>query len=104
MGRGRVEVPPVLLGVLAVVALVAGQPEDALLEDRVLTVPQGEGDAEELAVVADAGQPILVPAEGARSRVVVGGEFPGAAAVAIVLAHRARGTFAQVRTPSPPAR
>ena len=41
-GHG-VEVPPVLLDVLAVVGLGAGQPEDALLEDRVAPVPQAPG-------------------------------------------------------------
>ena len=53
--RGRrVEVPPVLLGVLAVVALVPGQAEDALLQDRVAPVPEGERHAQQLLVVADA--------------------------------------------------
>ena len=40
-GHG-VEVPPVLLDVLAVVALAVGQPEHPLLEDRVPPVPQRE--------------------------------------------------------------
>ena len=42
VARQRVEVPPVLLGVLAVVALVAGEPEDPLLQDRVAAVPERE--------------------------------------------------------------
>ena len=42
VARDGVDVPPVLLGVLAVVALVAGQAEDPLLEDRVPAVPQRE--------------------------------------------------------------
>ena len=69
-GRG-VEVPPVLLGVLAVVALVAGEPEDPLLQDRVATVPEREREAKRLAVVAASGQAVLVPPVGARPSVVV---------------------------------
>jgi hypothetical protein len=35
VARECIEVPPVLLGVLAVVPLVAGEAEDAFLQDRV---------------------------------------------------------------------
>ena len=52
VARQRVEVPPVLLGVLAVVALVAGQAEDALLQDRVAAVPEREREAQPLLDVA----------------------------------------------------
>ena len=44
-GRG-VEVEPVLLDVLAVVALGVRQAEEALLEDRVLPVPERQGEAD----------------------------------------------------------
>src|SRR2546430_14179411 len=57
-GRG-VEVEPVLLGVLAVVALGPGQAEDAFLEDRVAAVPEREGETERLAIVAYAGEAVL---------------------------------------------
>ena len=42
VGRRAVEVEVVLLHILAVVALAVGQPEEPLLEDRVLAVPQGQ--------------------------------------------------------------
>jgi hypothetical protein len=38
-GEG-VQVPPVLLHVLAVIALLAGQPVRALLQDRIAAIPQ----------------------------------------------------------------
>jgi hypothetical protein len=63
MRRRRVEVEVVFLDVLAVVPLAVGQPEEPLLEDRVLTVPQGEREAEELPVVGNARQPVLAPAD-----------------------------------------
>jgi hypothetical protein len=48
MGRRAVEVEVVLLDVLAVIALAVGEAEQALLEDRILAVPQGQGEAEPL--------------------------------------------------------
>src|SRR6185369_3327386 len=77
VGRRGVEVPPVLLGVLAVVSLRSGEPEDALLEDRVLAVPQAEGEAERLPLVAEPGQPVIVPAVGPRARMIVRKVVPG---------------------------
>ena len=55
--RERVEVPPVLLGVLTVVALVAGEAEDPLLEDRVAAVPKREPEAQPLLDVREARRP-----------------------------------------------
>src|SRR5262249_16861160 len=100
--REGVEVPPVLLGVLAVVALGPGQTEDALLEDRVAAGPEGERQAEALLHVADAGQPVLVPAVGAGAGVVVGEGGPGVAAGAVVLADRAPGPLGEVGAPLVP--
>ena len=77
MAREGVEVPPVLLGVLAVVALVSGQAEDPLLQDRVAAVPEREREAEPLLDVRETGQPVLAPAIRARARVVVREVLPG---------------------------
>ena len=76
VARDVVEVEVVLLHVLAVIALVAGEAEQPLLEDRVRAVPQREREAQPLPVVADAGDAVLAPAVGARSRVVVREVFP----------------------------
>jgi len=51
VGRRRVEVEVVLLDVLAVVALAVGEAEEALLEDGILSVPEGQGKAQPLLVV-----------------------------------------------------
>jgi hypothetical protein len=60
--RGRaVEVVVILLDVLAVIALGVREAEEAFLEDRVLLVPEREREAEELAVVGYAGDPVLAP-------------------------------------------
>ena len=98
----RVEVEVVLLDVLAVVALAVGQPEQPLLEDRVLAVPQRQREAQPLLVVGDAGEPVLAPAVGARARLVVAEVVPGVAVVAVVLAHGAPLALGEVRPPLPP--
>jgi hypothetical protein len=65
VGRSAVEVEVVLLHVFAVVALAVGQAEEALLEDRVLPVPEGDREAELLLVVGEPGQTVFPPAVGA---------------------------------------
>ena len=49
------------------VALAVGQAEEPFLEDRVLAVPEREGEAEPLLVVGDPGQSVFAPAIGARA-------------------------------------
>src|SRR5207249_4581131 len=79
VGWSRVEVELVLLDVLAVVALAVGQAEEPLLEDRVLAVPQGDGEAEELLIVRDYCEPVLAPAVRPRARVAVAEVVQGVA-------------------------
>src|SRR3954470_1089045 len=78
--------------------------EDALFERRVGAVPEGEGEAEQLPVVADAGEAFLVPAIGARARVLVGEVRPGVGVGAVVLADGAPRALGEVRAPVPPGR
>ena len=59
--RRRVDVPPVFLGILAVIALRAGQAEDPLLEDGIDAVPECERDAEQLVLVAESAETVLAP-------------------------------------------
>ena len=99
MGRGAVEVEVDLLHVLAVVSLAVGEAEEPLLEDGVLPVPEGEREAEVLAIVGDAGQAVLSPAVGARPGLVVREVVPGVAALAVVLPDRPPLPLAEVRAP-----
>ena len=100
--RDRVEVPPVLLDVLAVVALGAGQPEHPLLEDRVLAVPQGQRERQAVEDVGHPRHPVLVPAVRARAGVVVRERAPRVAAGGVVLADAAPGALGEVRPPLVP--
>ena len=104
VARNVVEVEVALLHVLAVVALVPREAEQALLEDRVRAVPQREREAQPLPVVADAGDAVLAPAIGARARVVVRQVLPRRAVGAVVLAHRSPLPLADVGAPAPPWR
>ena len=101
--RRIVEVEVIFLDVLAVIALRRRQAEEAFLEDRVLAVPEGGGEAEELIAVADAGDAVLAPAVGLAAGEVVGEVAPGVAVGGIVLADGRPCAVADVGPPPPPA-
>ena len=84
------------------VAFVPGEAEQPLLEDRVLLVPQREGEADRLMPVADAREAVLVPAIGARPRMIVREVLPGSPVRAVVLADGAPRALAEVRSPPLP--
>jgi hypothetical protein len=60
-----------------VVPLLTVEAEEALLEDGADAVPEGDHKAERLVAVRDAGDPVLVPAVGARAGVIVREVVPG---------------------------
>ena len=62
-GRG-IQVIVEFLDVLSMVAFAVGKPEQALLGNRVATVPQRRCRAKPLAVVTDPRKPVLVAARG----------------------------------------
>ena len=64
MRRRRIERPPVLLHVLAVVALVVGQPEEPLLQKGVVAVPKSQTETEVLPAVTNGPEPVLAPSVG----------------------------------------
>ena len=104
MRRRAVDVEVQLLHVLAVVALRIRQPEQPFLENRVEAVPHRERDAPVLVVVAESGNAVFAPAVGATARMIVREIVPGGAVFAVVLAHRAPLTLAEIRPPALPAR
>src|SRR5208283_6143251 len=85
---------------LAVIAFIARKPEDALLQDGILLVPQRQREADVLVAVADTGNAVLVPAVSLGSGVIVGKKFPCRAVSAVVFAHRSPGALADVRSPA----
>src|SRR5678815_61042 len=96
--RDRVEV--VLLDVLAVVSLRVRQAEHTLFQDRVLSIPERQREADPHLVVADAEDPVLSPAIGPRACLIVGEVVPGVAIRTIVLSNSAPLPLAEVRAPA----
>jgi len=64
MGRGAVQVPPVFLDVLSVVALSPGQPEHPLLQNRIDAIPHTERQAPVLRLVAEPGHAVCLRSTG----------------------------------------
>src|SRR5262249_38792046 len=89
---------------LAVVPLQIGQAEHPLLEDRILLVPERQGQADVLMIIAEARQTVLVPAVGTAARVVVGEVVPGVPVGAVVLPDGSPGALTKVRAPTFPVR
>src|SRR5262245_52332395 len=92
----------ILLDVLAMVALAIGQPEQPLLEDGVLAVPERQRETQDLVAVADPGQVVLPPAVCAGARLIMGQIVPGVAGVAIILPHRLPLPLAEIGAPLAP--
>ena len=100
-GRG-IDVEVNFFHVLGVVALRIGEAEQALLEVRVLAVPQGQREAQPALAVGHAEQPILAPAVGAGQGVLVRKALPQVAVRRVVLADRGPLALGQVRAPALP--
>src|SRR5580704_880986 len=102
MARHSIEIVIEFLDVLAVVALLIGETEQALLQDWVLAVPKGKRKTKQLAVIAEAGDAILAPAIGTAARMVVGEMVPRGPTGAVILPHRAPLAFADIGPPASP--
>src|SRR5436305_9403422 len=103
MRRCVVDIPIEFLDVLAVIALQPGQPEKALLQNRVTPIPKRERETEPLFKVGDSTDAILAPAIGARARVVMREIIPRVAGRAVIFAHSGPCALAQIWSPKVPA-
>src|SRR2546422_5152189 len=102
VGRRGVEVEVIVLDVLAVVPLRAGEAENPLLENRVLLVPEREREAEPLVIVRDPEETVLSPAIGAGPRVVMREVVPRRPVGGEVLTARPPLPLRQGGSPPPP--
>src|SRR5437899_12548499 len=87
--RCGVPIEVVLLHNLAVVAFVAGQPEQAILENCVAAIPQRQRKADALVAVGDTADAVFAPAIRARASLVMPKVLPRCAVRTTGLAHRA---------------
>src|SRR5205807_56365 len=100
--RRIVDVPIQLFSVLAVVALRPGHAEKALLQNRITPIPKREGKAEPLLEIGDSADPILAPAICARPRVLMWEIIPPVTIGAVIFAHGAPCSLAEIRSPKIP--
>src|SRR5882724_1534130 len=102
MSRSRVEIKVILLEVFTMIAFAAGETEGALFKDRITAIPERQRKTDQLMAIADARESVLVPAIGARSRVIVWQVVPRGAMRAVVFTHGAPRALADVRPPALP--
>jgi hypothetical protein len=93
---------PLLLGVFAVVSFGIGHSEKALLEYFILSVPQGEAEAEPATAVGDAQETVLPPTIGAGARLLVGEMVPSISAFGVVLPNSPPLALGKVGAPAAP--
>ena len=84
------------------VPFIAREAEDPFLQNGISSVPEGDGEADILVAIGNAGQSVLIPAKGARASLVVRKRFPGGPVRAIVFADGAPGPFAEIGPPAFP--
>ena len=102
MGRGRIEVEVIVFDVFTVIPFVAREAEDPFFQNRISSVPEGDGEADILMTIGNAGQSVLIPAIGARTSMVVRKRFPGGSVRAVVFADGPPGPFAEIGPPAFP--
>src|SRR6185312_2964876 len=100
--RGRVEVVVQLLHVLAVVALGARQPEQALLENRIPSVPQCQGEAHPALPVGEAQEAILAPAVRPTPGMIMREVIPALPVLGVIFPHRSPLALGQIGPPALP--
>ena len=100
--RRRVGVPIKFFHIFAVVALRAGHAEEAFFQKRVALVPERERETKPAFSIANAGEPVLVPAINPRARVLMRKIIPGVSIRAVIFAHRSPRTLRQIRPPKLP--
>ena len=84
------------------VALRTGEPEHALLEDGIGSVPEGNRETELVPDVGQTGHPVFIPPVGTGPSVIMREVAPGVTVVAVVFAHCPPRALGQVRTPLVP--
>ena len=102
MRRRRIEVEVILLHVLAVIAFISRQAEQAFFQDGIAPIPQRQREADPLVAVADPADAVFSPAIGARARMVVREIFPGRPVRAVIFADGAPLPLGEIRSPALP--
>src|SRR6185436_16784008 len=102
MRRRGIQIVVKLFRVFAVISLTVSETEDAFLENRVASIPQGERKTEALGIIADACKAVFAPPIRAAAGMVVRKIFPGIAMRRVIFPHRPPLALGEVRTPTFP--
>jgi hypothetical protein len=81
------------------IAFAVREAEKPLLEDRVFAVPQRQGEAQPLMVVAETGEAVFAPMISSRAGLVMGEIVPRIASLAVILSHGAPLAFTEIGAP-----
>src|SRR6516165_10550833 len=84
------------------IAFRAGKPKQPLLENWILSVPQGNRKANQLMAVGNTGDTVFIPAVRFRPRVIMRQIVPCSTVRTIILANRAPRPLAEVGSPALP--
>src|ERR1700736_2015649 len=99
-----IEVVIDLFDVFAMVSLAVRETEQALLQNRILLIPEREPHANALVTVAEAANTVFAPTIGATTGVIVREIVPGRSTGTIVLTHCSPLALAQIGAPTFPMR
>ena len=102
MRRRGIQVKPIFLGVLAVIAFGVIKAKKTFFEDRVFAIPQRQRKTKQLILITDASDAIVAPTIGPRTRLIMRKIAPCITIGGVVLTHRAPRTVAEVRPPFSP--
>ena len=102
VGWSIIEVVVKFFYILAMVSLRVGYAKETLFNNGVVRVPQRYGKAQALLIIADAANPIFAPAVGFAAGHIVGDVVPRIAIGAVVFAHGAPLSVAQIGPPKAP--
>src|SRR5215217_8243448 len=99
MARQPIEIPPILLHILAMISLRTGKAEHALLQDRINAIPQRQRETQIMMNIGQTGHTVFIPAVGPGARMIMRKEAPGITVVAVVLAYGAPSPLGEIGPP-----
>src|SRR5712692_11952362 len=102
VGRSGIEIEVVLFHILAVIALISGQAEEAFFQDRITPVPERKAEAHHLVAIADSANAVFAPTVGARAGVVMREKFPSGAVGTVIFTDCAPLAFRKIGPPALP--
>src|ERR1035441_35167 len=99
-----IQMEPVLLCILAMIAFVAGEPEHTLFQNGIAAVPKRQSEHQQLVTVADSRYAVLTPSIRLAARLIVREKVPGISVRTVIFANRSPRAVTDVWPPLAPGR